>query len=323
MKAQAIHVVGSINEDIRLGVEHHPQPGETITALHADTELGGKGANQAVAASRAGGDVRFIGAVGADSTGTGLRAALAAEGIDVSGVESVDGVMSGRAVVVVSTAGENEIFFVPGANATVDIASVVSSMDTVSSGDIVVLQLELPLEVVAATAREARLRGAFVVVNAAPIDVGILRSVPDVDLFVVNEHELAALLAAEGIDGAIINARAAAERLAQRLATPILCTFGADGSVLVGHTPTVVQPTRYVKAIDTTGAGDTFLGYVVASFSRGHTWSDALKSATAAAAIAVTREGAARSIPYESEVDIELGDQPEIGHSQASDGTSS
>lgn len=339
MAPHTVHVVGSINDDLRLTVVEHAAPGQTITATGARRELGGKGANQAVAARRAGAVVRFVGAVGVDPAGDELVAALDAEGIDTSGVARIEHELTGRAIVSVDSSGENLITVVPGANGAIDADAVRASFEEVREGDIVVLQLEVPFEITAAAARAGQERGALVVLNSAPSDPRVLTIVDDLDLLVVNGSELADLLEAEaqgaaGHDadpqsaaghgpyphGAAAQAdtaaradprdtavpddpRAAAAALADRLGVRLLCTFGGDGSMLVGEGHPVEQPAHRVEVVDTTAAGDTFIGYIVASLADDDLWSDALETASRAAAVAVGREGAARSVPTRAEVD--------------------
>jgi ribokinase len=318
MAPHTVHVVGSVNDDLRLTVVKHAVPGETITATSARRELGGKGANQAVAARRAGATVRFVGAVGVDPAGDELVAALEAEGIDTSGVARIEHELTGRAIVSVDASGENLITVVPGANGAIDGEAVRASLAAVQQGDIVVLQLEVPFEVNAAAARAGHDRGALVVLNSAPSDPRVLSLVDDLDLLVVNRSELADLLAADAgaqtddraqTDAAAQNGtadddlRAAATALADRLGVRLLCTFGGDGSVLIGEGTPIEQEAHRVEAVDTTAAGDTFIGYVVASLADDELWVDALETASRAAAVAVGREGAARSVPTRAEVD--------------------
>jgi len=318
MAPHTVHVVGSVNDDLRLTVVKHAVPGETITATSARRELGGKGANQAVAARRAGAIVRFVGAVGSDPAGDELVAALEAEGIDTSGVARIEHELTGRAIVSVDASGENLITVVPGANGAIEVDAVRASLAAVQQGDIVVLQLEVPFEVNAAAARAGHERGALVVLNSAPSDPRVLSLVEDLDLLVVNRSELADLLAADA-DAATADAtaaaadaqvgtaadglRVAATELADRLGVRLLCTFGGDGSVLIGEGTPIEQEAHRVEAVDTTAAGDTFIGYVVASLADDELWVDALETASRAAAVAVGREGAARSVPTRAEVD--------------------
>ncbi|KQR66334.1 ribokinase [Frigoribacterium sp. Leaf172] len=320
MAPHTVHVVGSVNDDLRLTVVKHAVPGETITATSARRELGGKGANQAVAARRAGAIVRFVGAVGSDPAGDELVAALEAEGIDTSGVARIEHELTGRAIVSVDASGENLITVVPGANGAIEVDAVRASLAAVQQGDIVVLQLEVPFEVNAAAARAGHERGALVVLNSAPSDPRVLSLVDDLDLLVVNRSELADLIAADAdadtatadataaaADGqagtAADDLRVAATKLADRLGVRLLCTFGGDGSVLIGEGTPIEQEAHRIEAVDTTAAGDTFIGYVVASLADDELWVDALETASRAAAVAVGREGAARSVPTRAEVD--------------------
>jgi ribokinase len=282
--------------------------------------------------------VRFVGAVGVDPAGDELVAALEAEGIDTSGVARIEHELTGRAIVSVDASGENLITVVPGANGAIDGEAVRASLAAVQQGDIVVLQLEVPFEVNAAAARAGHDRGALVVLNSAPSDPRVLSLVDDLDLLVVNRSELADLLAADAgaqtddraqtdagaeTDGRVDPAadagaqtdaaartgtaaddlRAAATALADRLGVRLLCTFGGDGSVLIGEGTPIEQEAHRVEAVDTTAAGDTFIGYVVASLADDELWVDALETASRAAAVAVGREGAARSVPTRAEVD--------------------
>jgi len=305
MAPHTVHVVGSVNDDLRLTVVKHAVPGETITATSARRELGGKGANQAVAARRAGAIVRFVGAVGSDPAGDELVAALEAEGIDTSGVARIEHELTGRAIVSVDASGENLITVVPGANGAIEVDAVRASLAAVQQGDIVVLQLEVPFEVNAAAARAGHERGALVVLNSAPSDPRVLSLVDDLDLLVVNRSELADLIAADADADADTadDLRVAATELADRLGVRLLCTFGGDGSVLIGEGTPIEQEAHRVEAVDTTAAGDTFIGYVVASLADDELWVDALETASRAAAVAVGREGAARSVPTRAEVD--------------------
>ena len=306
MAPHTVHVVGSVNDDLRLTVVKHAVPGETITATSARRELGGKGANQAVAARRAGAIVRFVGAVGSDPAGDELVAALEAEGIDTSGVARIEHELTGRAIVSVDASGENLITVVPGANGAIEVDAVRASLAAVQQGDIVVLQLEVPFEVNAAAARAGHERGALVVLNSAPSDPRVLSLVDDLDLLVVNRSELADQLAADAgaqAGTAADDLRVAATELADRLGVRLLCTFGGDGSVLIGEGTPIEQEAHRVEAVDTTAAGDTFIGYVVASLADDELWVDALETASRAAAVAVGREGAARSVPTRAEVD--------------------
>jgi ribokinase len=263
-------VLGSLNVDLVASVDRHPRPGETVLAHGAlRTYAGGKGGNQAVAAAAAGAEVRMVGAVGDDSGGRAYLDRLRARGVDVGGVAVLAGTATGQAWIAVDEDGENSIVVVPGANAQVGTPD----LGDLGSGDVLLVQLEVPLPVVAAAARVAHARGARVVVNAAPYaalphDVAALA-----DPVVVNEHE-ARLLADSDV-----------------LPSSLLVTFGAAGSSWDGqrHDGT---PVEGEEVVDTTGAGDAFCGALAAALASGADRAAAVAAAARAGADAVRHRGA-------------------------------
>ncbi|MFS0913062.1 ribokinase [Microbacterium sp. 179-I 3D2 NHS] len=286
-----VYVVGSVNEDLRLRMERLPEPGETVSADSVETGLGGKGANQAVAAARSGVPVRFIGAVGDDDPGDRLRRALSDDGIAVDRLRSVPHVASGRAFVLVDDDGRNSIVVEAGANGALDADEVRAGLDDARPGDVVLCQLETGLDAARAAVRTARTRGAYTVVNIAPFHAGVLSLLADVDLVVANEHECADLrsaLAAAG-GGTVAD-----------LGDRMLVTLGASGSVLGEETVRVAGDA--VTVVDTTAAGDTYVGYLAAGLAEGRPIAEAMRQAGRAAAITVGRAGAARSIPHAHEI---------------------
>jgi ribokinase len=289
-----VRVVGSVNEDLRLELAAHVRPGETVTALGSARQLGGKGLNQAVAAARAGAAVAMVGAVGADDAGRAARALLADEGVDVR-LSEVDAA-TGTAVVAVDAEGENAIVVVPGANGELTAAAARAGLADTAPGDLVLLQLELPLPVVRAAAEAGRAAGATVVLNAAPVLPGTADLLAAVDLLVVNASELAALVPDEP------DPERAAARLRAAHAVAVLVTLGGEGSLLVGPDERVRIPATRATVVDTTGAGDTYLGYLVAGSAAGLTLPAAMERAGAAAAIAVSRPGASASVPRAAEL---------------------
>lgn len=265
-------VLGSLNVDLVASVDRHPRPGETVLA---DPDLrrfaGGKGGNQAVAAAAAGASVAMAGAVGDDGAGTAYLDRLRAHGVDVAQVDVVPGVATGQAWITVDGDGENAIVVVPGANSR----TTTPDLDGWGAGDVLLLQLEVPLDVVAATARAAHARGVRVVVNAAPYaalphDVAALA-----DPLVVNEHE--AMLLADG----------------DVLPGSLLVTFGAAGCSWDGvrHEGVAVP---LGEVVDTTGAGDAFCGALAAALADGADRAEAVERASRAGAEAVRRLGAQR-----------------------------
>ncbi len=266
-------VLGSLNIDLVTHVERHPRPGETLLGEGLRRLAGGKGANQAVAAAAAGAEVAMVGCVGDDAGGTAYLDRLRARGIDVSGVRIVPGEPTGHALIAVDDAGENSIIVVPGANA--DVAADPALVAGVGPGDVLLVQLEVPLRTVAVAARAAHSAGARVVVNTAPYAALPADVVALADPVVANEHE-AALLA----DG-------------EAVASSLLVTFGANGVAWDGvQLPGVAVPPADV--VDTTGAGDAFCGALAAALAMGADRGAALAAAVAAGANAVRHAGAQR-----------------------------
>jgi len=293
-------VLGSLNLDEVASVAALPVPGETVLARGSSRHAGGKGANQAVAAARAGARVRMVGAVGHDDAGAVLRGALRGSGVDVSGVRSIDGVSTGRALITVQDDGENTITVVPGANAELDASDVAAACDGLGPDDLLLLQLEVPAAVVRQAAAAAHAAGARVVLNAAP--AGPVADLTRwLDVLVVNESEARSVLgpAAPAQDGVAL-AAAVAERH-QVLTVVTLGPRGAACAAPGGRRPDV-QPAPEVEAVDTTGAGDTFTGYLAAALSAGDDLPAAVELGVRAGACAAARAGAQDSIPLRREV---------------------
>lgn len=303
---KTIHVVGSINEDLRVLVDHQVRVGETISADGGDTELGGKGANQAIAASRAGGQVRFVGSVGTDAVGDWALATLQAEGIDTESISRHDHIPTGKAIVSIDRDGDNAIIVIPGANAQTTPEQIRHSLRTMRRSDIVLCQLEIPVPAITEASRLSQAAGAYLIVNAAPFRTDILDLLDQIDLLVVNESELEALRDQLG-------ARRDEATIARNHDLDLLVTRGGDPSQLIGRSGQHINvPSRSVEPVDTTAAGDTYIGYLAAALSRGTSVEQAMTVAASAAALAVTRPGAARSIPRAAEVD----QLPELGQIQ-------
>ncbi|WP_338497052.1 ribokinase [Streptomyces sp. SJL17-4] len=294
----SIVVLGSTNMDLVAYVPRAPALGETVTGRSFRTIPGGKGANQAVAAARAGGEVSMIGAVGADDFGTRLRATLEHCSVDTDLLRTAEGA-SGTAHIVVDDEGGNAIVVVPGANGTV------TSLDhgdeaLIGTADALLLQLELPLSVVvegAATARRLGVRTVLTPAPAQPLPPELLASI---DLLVPNEHEAAALTG-------LTDPREAALALLKDV-PEVVVTLGAAGSLYAvrGADPVTVPAPR-VRAVDTTAAGDTFVGALVVALGEGRPAPEALAWAGTAAALSVQREGASTSMPYRAEIEAAFG----------------
>jgi len=298
-------VVGSANVDLVVDVPRHPAGGETILGGDLRRSPGGKGANQAAGAARAGGaQTSFVGAVGRDDSADLLLASLRRAGVRTDLVWRLD-VPTGTALITVSPDGENAIVVAPGANS--HLAVEAPQAERIAAADVVLAQLEIPLDVVRAAA-QARRPGALLVLNAAPS-----RPLPDdlwaaVDVLVVNEHEAADLVD----DPAATDPAGLADALLERVPA-VVVTLGGDGSLVArrGQAPVTV-PARPVEAVDTTGAGDTYCGVLAAALARGEDLADAARLAAAAGALAVTRPGAQDAVPAASEV-AALAAGPEPG----------
>lgn len=292
-------VVGSINQDIVLQVEGFVRPGETIAGRDLRYAPGGKGANQAVAAARAGASTRLVGAVGEDAAGVELVAFLAGEGIDVEGVE-VCSVATGAAFIQVDAAGENAIVVAGGANLQYRFPTEAPGL---RRDDHVLATLEMPVEAILAAFRAARQVGARTVLNAAPAGAFPVDLLSLTDCLVVNETELAG--AAEAFAGISVtdpSSRAAALRAFAGQGKLVVATLGSKGLLCRTPDEEFALAAHPVPVVDTTAAGDTFVGYLAAGLVSGLDLRSALASANAAAALAVGVAGAAISIPRVSAV---------------------
>lgn len=290
-------VVGSVNVDLTVVAEHLPRPGHTVSGGVLHRGHGGKGGNQATAAARAGAAVRFVGAVGRDPDGDEVVAALAAEGIDVTGVARVDA-PTGTALICVDAAGENQIAVAPGANGRISGEGV-----DPAEAAVVVAQLEVPVPVVADVFARARAAGALTLLNAAPVHDGqedaIRALLAAVDVLVVNEHELDALAPGDGP----VTDRARALGRSGAAGCAVLVSRGAAGVVWVpADGPAFEVSGHVVDAVDTVGAGDALCGAFAAGLALGDPDDVAVIRANGAGALAATRPGA-RSSPTAAEVD--------------------
>ncbi|MET9321283.1 ribokinase [Streptomyces sp. NPDC003038] len=290
----AIAVLGSTNMDLVAYVPKAPRRGETVTGRAFRTVPGGKGANQAVAAARCGGEVVMIGAVGADEFGVRLRSALTAAGVETAALRTVEGA-SGTAHITVDDEGGNSIIVIPGANA--HVTGLEAGDDSrIAAADSLLLQLELPMAAVLAGARAARTHGVRTVLTPAPAQPLPAELLAATDLLVPNEHEAAALT------GLTDPYQAAAALL--RDVPEVVITLGAAGALYAarGREPLTVPAPR-VRAVDTTAAGDTFVGALAVALGEGRPIAHALGWASAAAALSVQRPGAQDSMPTRAETD--------------------
>lgn len=267
-----VMVLGSLNVDLVTRVERHPSPGETLLGEGLDRLAGGKGANQAVAAAAAGAEVLMVGCIGDDEGGAAYVNRLQDNGIDACRVRAVPGEASGHALIAVDDRGENSIIVIPGANGRLDDTEV-AAVDELQPGDVLLMQLEVPLPVVCSAARRAAHLGVRVIINTAPYAGLPADVVALADPVVANEHEMVAL-AESGAEPA-----------------SLLVTFGANGVTWDGET-TPAHEVAAADVVDTTGAGDAFCGALAAALATGADRAAALESALAAGAAAVQHQGA-------------------------------
>ncbi|MGB0659441.1 MAG: ribokinase [Mangrovicoccus sp.] len=281
-----VYNLGSINIDTIITVPHLPGPGETLAGTGYWSGLGGKGANQSVAVAKAGRQVQHLGRVGSD--GSAVLAELAGYGVDISRIGQVDG-PTGLAHITVDDAGENVIILLPGANHRQSATEITAALSTAEPGDILLLQNETNCQLEAAQC--AKERGLRVIYSAAPFAPEAVRAVlPFIDVLIMNEIEAAQLQDA-------LNCA-----LQDLPVGHILVTEGADGVDLITTSECRHYPAIKVTPVDTTGAGDTFAGYLAAALDRGADWAEAIRIATIAAGIATTRAGTSAAIPEMSDV---------------------
>jgi ribokinase len=306
MPQPSIVVVGSSNTDMIIRVEQIPRTGETVLGGDFMTAAGGKGANQAVGAARAGGRVTFIARVGGDMFGEQALAGFVAKGIDVAHVTRDAAAPTGVALIFVGRKGENCIAVAPGANSRLVPADVERAREKLS-GSIVVMQLEVPLETLEAAAELAVAAGAPVILNPAPA-----RELPDsllrnVSVLTPNETE------AEQLTGikieSLVDAENAAGKLLARGVQAVVLTLGARGAYVASADFKQFVPGFTVEAVDTTAAGDMFNGALAVALGEGKALAEAVRFANAAGAISVTRPGAQPSAPTRAEIEKFLAER--------------
>jgi ribokinase len=293
-------VAGSINMDVVATAARHPRIGETVAGHSVHFFPGGKGANQAVAAAKLGAPTMLVGRLGQDAFGQQLRTFLAAQGVDLTFVHDTAEAHSGTAIITVADA-DNTIVVIPGANGMVGADDVAAPV--IARGDIAVSQFEIPLPAVAAFFARARAAGATTILNPAPMR-DFDRDFRDlVDILVLNETELGLLAKTEfcETDDPALFAKAA-RSLRTRHDQTICVTLGKRGALALVESEPLIVPGRAVSAVDTTGAGDCFVGALAAQLARGTSIGEAIGYANVAASICVQRMGAGPSMPSAAEV---------------------
>lgn len=290
-----VFVVGSINQDFVLRVERRPKPGETVTGAQLSTHNGGKGANQAAAAALLGASVTLLGRVGDDKFGKPLIRALLDRGIDTSLVVQLSEETTGAAFITVTPDGENAIAVAPGANRCLTPDDVDAASKVIQDAHILVVQMEVPLETVRRAVEISAAEGTRALLNLAPpfeIPRALLEKL---DPLVVNEHEASFLLGSkvEGVDGAL----SVAPELLSLGPRSVVITIGAAGAVAANSDSTAHLPAPRTDVVDTTGAGDAFVGALALKLAQGASLKEAAAYAVRAGAAAVTKEGAQASLP--------------------------
>lgn len=297
--AKKILVIGSSNTDMTIKSPRLPAPGETILGGIFRMGPGGKGANQAVAASRLGGDVTFICKVGRDMFGENAVKGYQKEGIDTSHTLYSDQA-SGTALILVDDSGENCIAVAPGANGDLSPADIDSVADVIKKADYLILQLEIPVESVLKAAKIAHEAGVYVILNPAPACKLPKELFKYISLITPNQTESALMTGIDVKDEASRNK--AIEAFHKMGVEDVIVTLGSKGSLVCkGNTQTLIEAQK-VKAVDATAAGDTFCGAVCVALSEGKSLEDAARFATKASALTVQKMGAQDSIPYKSDI---------------------
>jgi ribokinase len=297
----AIVAVGSVNTDLVVRVDRFPVPGETLYGRDFATHAGGKGANQAAAAARLGATVSMLGAVGDDASSVERVDGLRAVGVDVSSILVRSETPGGIALIQVDSSGQNQIVIVPGANGTVSAEDVKVGLPKIAhGGDLLLAQLELPLDTVQVSLQIARSQGVRTVVNTAPFVEGTAELLPLIDILVVNEIEAGQLLGREPIS--LEQADSVARELRKTGPEIIFITLGAAGAVLFDGNESIVVAAPTVDVVDTTGAGDACVGAFAMALDEGMQLRQAAQLAVIAGSFAVRREGAQPSQPTRHEL---------------------
>lgn len=299
-----IVVVGSLNMDAVVETPRMPFIGETISGTNVSHIPGGKGANQAYAIGKLGGDVAMIGAIGEDEEGNILKTNLKSVHVNVEGIEECKNVPTGQAYILVDNNGDNSIIIIPGTNGMVTEEMVMRHSNIIEECDIVLMQMEVPVEVVCAVKKIAKKMGKMVIIDPAPAKDDFPEELwEDVDYIKPNETELGILTNSmiDGNDAAIAGAR----KMLEKGVKNVLVSLGDEGCLVVSKEQEKFYPAHKVKAIDTTAAGDSFTAAFTLALSDGKTQEEAIQFGQKVASIVVTRRGAQTSIPTREEVEMQ------------------
>jgi len=305
-KSKKIVVIGSSNTDMVIRCRRMPKPGETVLGGEFMMNQGGKGANQAVAAAKLGGDVTFVAKIGNDIFGSHTIEELKKSGVDTSQVSVSAEYPSGVALINVDDKGENSISVASGANGALCRSDIDAASDVIASAGVLLMQLETPIDTITYAAELAKRNGVTVVLNPAPapsepLPDALLRNV---DVVIPNKTE-AEILSGVSIEACGSELQAINAIAAKGISTTII-TLGSKGALLYDGRGCEVVDAIKVDAVDTTAAGDTFCGAFCVAFTEGADMLDAIRFANHAAAISVTRKGAQQSTPLRSEVEAQM-----------------
>jgi len=307
-------IVGSSNMDLNIYSERFPNPGETVTGGRFKQFLGGKGANQAVAAVRSGATTTFIGKIGTDNFGNQMISQLAEEGINMSHVIRDSENASGVAFILIDEKGENMISVAPGSNFKLSIEDIRSKADVIKNASVLVVQMEIPIKTIETVFRIASEGDVIKILNPAPLKPIPLETLKNVDIIVPNEGELHRLYSIMRIHGETgegkINIKPISREIANLGIKYVITTLGDKGCLIyLGKEDKFIEISApKVDVVDTVGAGDCFIGVLASKFSQGETIINAAKFAIIAASIAVTRKGAQDSMPDLKEIEERLKD---------------
>ncbi|MBC7283249.1 ribokinase [Hoeflea sp.] len=298
-----ITVIGSVNMDLIATTPRLPEPGETVTGTDFSTAPGGKGANQALAARRAGAEVRMAGAVGSDAFAAEALALLAAAGTDLGAVRHLPG-PTGTALILVGGDGENMIAVIPAANGKVTADDAEQAVARMDAGDTLLLQMEIPEDALGAALAAARAGSVTSILNIAPLSDAVARLAAQADIVIANETEFARL-SGRKVE-TLSEARTELTALHGKTGQCMIVTLGGDGVLWARDGQIAHVESLKIKPVDTVGAGDTFCGYLAQGLDAGMEFAAAIRRAAVAGALACLKPGAQPSIPLASEVDARL-----------------
>jgi len=305
-------IIGSSNMDLNIYSKKFPNPGETVTGGKFEQFLGGKGANQAVASVRSGANTTFIGKIGIDSFGDEMVSRLTKEGINMDHIIRDPKEHSGVAFILIDENGENMISVAPGANFILSPEEIRSNLEIIKNANSVVVQMEIPLETIQEIFTIASEGNAIKILNPAPLKPIPLEILKKVDIIIPNEGELFRLHSLFGFNNLIGESKQKIKQASKTISNfglkYIITTLGKKGCIIYSREGNniIEIPALKVKSIDTVGAGDCFIGVLASKLSKGETIVNAVKYATIAASIAVTRKGAQESMPYLNEIEKKL-----------------